>query len=106
MRYQFVPKDSWEPGCGMLVNDETGDLVNFGAFYLVACERDDTSSLLTASEARVAALQTQYEAMRERLEAAEDIVDRSLAHFPEKKLRALAHGYRTQYPRVGEERNK
>ena len=49
------------------------------------------------------ALLTNLAAERTRRLAAEDIVDRSLAHFPEKKLRALAHGYRTQYPRVGEE---
>lgn len=38
-------------------------------------------------------------AERERRVAAEDIVDRSLAHFPEKKLRALAHGYRLKFPK-------
>lgn len=51
----------------------------------------------------VSQLANELSAERTRRLAAEDIVDRSLAHFPEKKLRALAHGYRTQYPRVGED---
>lgn len=34
-----------------------------------------------------------------RLRAAEDIVDRVEAKFPEKKLRAIVHGYRLQFPK-------
>lgn len=53
-------------------------------------------------EARIEAMEAELTAERERRIAAEDIVDRSLAHFPEKKLRALAHGYRLKYPKGDE----
>lgn len=51
------------------------------------------------AQARIETMEAELTAERERRISAEDIVDRSLAHFPEKKLRALAYGHRLKYPK-------
>lgn len=75
MRYSFISKDTWEPGCGKLVEDETGDLINYGAAYRVECEREELEQTVTRLQAELAQ-------ERSRRVAAETIVDAVADRIP------------------------
>jgi hypothetical protein len=89
MRYSFVPSPNGPGGFGTLVDDETGDLINFGAYYRMALERDDLLAAVAAERAR--------------REKAEEVVDLLLVPVViEDDLSELiqeAQSYRSQYPK-------